>query len=424
MKHHSLFTKFTLLLFTATITGILFTHIIMAVHLMYMRKHVPVNEGIHLLTRTVASQIDITKEDSARALLKVNGLEMRYVNGSTEWVSARDVPTLATVREKCSGKTSFWFRGGLISVVTIGESTYIFKINGPFRQFGFPWGVVLIWSGFMVILFAFVHLVLRRTMHPIRILHKGVLQAGRGDFAIELPRTTNDELGDLIEAFNTMARKVRMDIASRDQLLHDISHELRSPLSRMMMALEFVPEGNIKQILKNNILTLDKMTVSILEEERIDSPYGNIKRELVELHSLVTEMIDHRNKQYQQVVLLDNEPCELPADRERLRMAIANIIDNGIKYSEKSGKPVEVRYRKEASTVVITIADYGIGIPEKDLPFIFEPFYRVDKARTQSTGGYGLGLSLVKKIIDAHGGTITVTSTMNTGSTFTITLPA
>jgi signal transduction histidine kinase len=422
MKRSSLFTKFTLLIVLATIVGLIITHFAMYLYFSNNRKKIPLGEGIHLVAEIIASQIDNTSENANRKLLERYGFNVRYIKGNIEWFSSKDVPTLKIIKEKSNGKHTFWLKKNLITVVNHNDAVFIFQGLDPFGNASFPWDIMILWSCLMIVLFGFVHFRIRYFLKPLRILHEGVLKAGSGDFTIELPRTSSDELGQLIDSFNNMALKVRNDIKSRDQLLRDISHELRSPLSRMMVALEFVPENSMRQILKNNILTLEKMTSSILEEERIDSPYGKIKREIFDLKSLITEIVDSRRLDGCAVALLNSEPVEICADKERIKMALSNVIDNGIKYSRNNTKPVEVRYSKDDLNTSVSITDYGIGIPESEIPFIFEPFYRVDKAR-KNTGGYGLGMSLLKKIIDAHRGTIMVNSVPNSGTTIYIKLP-
>ena len=424
MKFKSLFTKFALLIFLATAVGIVSTHFAFYLNFLTMRKNLPVSECFQQNAASIALQFNINNKELSKKLLHDNNLELRYVNGTVDWSSSNEVPSLNTILHKSDGKPAFWFRNKMIYIIKIENATYIFMSVDPFKQFGFPWHLASMWSGLMILLFGFIYYKTREWLKPLRVLHAGVNQAGEGNFLIDLPRTTSDELGQLIDSFNSMALKVRTDIKSRDQLLRDISHELRSPLSRMMVALEFIPDGNIRQTLKNNILALEKMTVSILEEERIDSPYGKIKREPFDLKAMIVDLIDNRNQFGRSVVeLISDEPLEINADKERIRMALSNVLDNSIKYSRDNNKPVEVSYHNAGNTATISIHDFGIGIPEADIPFIFEPFFRVDKARLHSTGGYGLGMSLTKKIIDAHKGKISINSKLNSGTTFTIELP-
>lgn len=107
----------------------------------------------------------------------------------------------------------------------------------------------------------------------------------------------------------------------------------------------------------------------------------------------------------------------LNVDPERIAVLLRNIFENSLRYSDSDGYPVEISLRQKSDESIIAIQDFGSGIPEQDLPHIFEPFYRVDKSRSKETGGYGLGMSLGKKIMEAHGGTIEITSRVKVGTT-------
>lgn len=423
MKKNSLFTKFTILISASIVAGIIFTHFTALYFMKQMHQQLPVSENIYTICKILVEQIDINDKRATLSHIKQFNTELRYVNGNVEWTSSTLVPRLDVIKKYSKNKHSFWYNGDIVTTIETNNGIYIFMGINPLKKLEFPWQLVAVWSVFIIILLGFIHYKTREYLKPLKILHNGVLQAEQGDFSIKLPATTNDELGQLIHTFNSMALKVGNDIQSRDQLLRDLSHEFRSPLSRMMMATEFVPDVEIRQSLKNNILILEKMTASILEEERIDSPYGKINRDSFDLEKMLAEIVEQKKNNGQTVVLSTTESLILCADRERLRIAITNIVDNSLKYSRKDSGPVQIYYTKVDNAVQIRISDSGIGIAEAEIPFIFEPFYRVDKARKQTAGGYGLGLSLTKKIINAHNGTITVDSVISKGTTFTVSLP-
>lgn len=113
----------------------------------------------------------------------------------------------------------------------------------------------------------------------------------------------------------------------------------------------------------------------------------------------------------------------IQVDPEQIKIVFKNILTNAIKFSSPDSQPVSIRLKDRPPNIVLQIADHGIGIPQDELPFIFEPFYRVDKSRTKDTGGYGLGLSLCKTIMEAHGGRIQIDSTPNVGTTVTLFFP-
>ena len=423
MKRRSLFVKFTFLIIAAAAIIVFMTHIALKVNFNRIRNHAEVRKNFRLTAELIIEKIPVGDTAAARHFLDDRGFNIRYITSDGEWASDEDVPDTAFIRKYSNGQDVFWYHKQMISLFSTDRGIFILQTSNPFGQFSVPPDILITWLILLAGIFGVVHITIRHWLAPVRAMRVGVKKISEGDFSICLPETTSDELGLLVKSFNRMAMQIRNDIKSRDQLLRDISHELRSPLSRMLLALEFLPEGTSRQTIKNNIITLDKMTGSILEEERLDSPFGKIKHELFELCSLIDEIVTDKKNTTGSIRILSEGTVQLQADRERLRIVFTNIIDNALKYSPPGEELVEVRIRQKDSTVTIQIIDNGIGIPEAELPFIFEPFYRIDKARKHSNG-YGLGMSLAKKIIETHNGTISIKSTPGTGTAIIIQLPA
>lgn len=423
MKKVSLFTRFTILIITATFAVVVTTHIALHAYFSHLRTKLPIHDIFLRHSRFIAAQIDMEDTASVLSLLKEQGLDMRYKSDSFQWSSSSEIADFDIMERRSPAKPVLWYRNHLICTFQTDSASYIFQVKQPFLQLGFPWELLIIWSVILIIVFGLTHLYIRHLLKPLRILHNGVRQLSDGDFDIELPKKSSDELGQLIQSFNNMARHIRNDMKARDQLLRDISHELRSPLARMLVALEFIPEGNIRQTIKNNISALEKMTSVILEEARLDSPFGKVKLEKVDLGSLLSEILESRKQSAPSVLICSTTVIEIEVDKERMKMALSNVIDNAIKYSKPESEPVKIGYASDGKWVEIVVSDNGIGISEKELPFLFEPFYRVDKARRYDSGGYGLGMSLTKKIVEAHSGKISIESSLDIGTTVTITLP-
>jgi signal transduction histidine kinase len=255
----------------------------------------------------------------------------------------------------------------------------------------------------------------------LRWLRQGVAKVGLGELSHQVPAGRPDELGELATAFNTMTDRIRKLITSKEQLLLDVSHELRTPLTRMKVALAMLAESPAKINLQEDVAEMERKVSELLETARAVNVKAGLNLQGTDLMHLIKEAAAEFEGVEPGIQIEDcAEALSLDLDRRQMGRAIKNIIDNALKYSPPGSLPVEVSMDHEDSRVVIAVHDHGIGIPEEDLAFVFEPFYRVDKSRTPSTGGYGLGLSLVKTIVEAHGGSIAIDSKPDIGTTVRI----
>lgn len=259
------------------------------------------------------------------------------------------------------------------------------------------------------------YLALRWLLKPIQWLHGGVGQISAGNVDYRVPGTRSDQLGDLVAAFNQMAERICGMLQDRNQLLLDVSHELRTPLTRMKVALEFLPEGRAKCTLSEDVGEMEKLVTTLLEEARLR--HGKIDKKPFDIKTLLKEVIEEfGNRRPDVVINYDASPSPVVIAPELIRIVFRNVIDNALKYSDPKGSPVVINVDKTDEETVVRVSDSGIGIPPKDLRRVFEPFYRVDKSRSRDTGGYGIGLSLCKTIMEAHGGGIEIESVPESGS--------
>ncbi len=267
-------------------------------------------------------------------------------------------------------------------------------------------------------------MLLRLIFRQVSVLEKGVEAVAHGDYEHEVEVRSNDELGQLSHAFNNMTKQVRGQLHSKEQLLLNVSHELRSPLTRMRIALEFLDDEKIKGKITKDILAMDGMLEELLESARLDSEHGILKRRELSIKSLLVSVITDVAVDSKLIqVQMPEEEVLLVLDEKRIRILLGNLIENALKYSSPEEHPLKVTLETVENKVTISVTDFGEGIPAADLPHIFEPFYRVDKSRNQGTGGYGIGLSLCSKIAQAHRGDIFVVSEIKKGTTFTVELP-
>jgi signal transduction histidine kinase len=281
----------------------------------------------------------------------------------------------------------------------------------------------LIFIAFLVIILAGGYLLIKRILKPVKLLESGVHQVSTGNFSHRIPVIGSDELASLSGSFNEMTSKIKDMILSRDLLLLDVSHELRTPITRIKLALEFLEEGKNKESISSDIKEIELMITELLESERLKNDKGNLIKSRENLANLIKEISDEF-KDIPPGIVLKNFPelLYLNFDYERMKIAVKNIIENSIKYSLPDSNPIIISLEEKVSKAIIKIIDDGIGIPQEDLPFVFEPFYRADKSRSKKIKGFGLGLSICKKIIEAHGGKIEVASNPDKGITVTLTL--
>jgi signal transduction histidine kinase len=275
---------------------------------------------------------------------------------------------------------------------------------------------------FLVLVIGF--FILRRLFSPMRRLMRGVQEISNGNLDFQFEAGRHGELGYLADTFNLMVRRVREMVQSRSRLLLDVSHELRSPLTRLKVALEMMPRNKLKTSMMQDVADMETMLAEILETEHLRARDGKLSYMQVDLAELAREFA-RRYKGRKPGVKLMGKPTGfwIEADEARVRMVLQNILDNAIKYSSHQRKAVQLRLEQEAEYVVVYVQDFGIGIPDAEQERIFEPFYRVDKSRVKRTGGYGLGLSLCREIMQAHGGEIALQSRPGGGTTFMFKFP-
>ncbi len=250
-----------------------------------------------------------------------------------------------------------------------------------------------------------------------------------------IPETAvDDELGNLILTFNEMISRLDASFEQMKQFSGDASHELRTPLTVIRTQLETalnskVSPAETKMIIARCLDEAIRMSGTIenlLLLARSDAGQVAMKADRVDVKELMVQTYEESvilaSQKSITVTLQKADPVTVQGDEYRLRQMLLNLIDNAIKYSRQKGA-INLRLVREQNAARIIVSDNGIGIPEADLPRIFDRFYRVDRARSREMGGAGLGLSITRWIVEAHGGTLSVKSDLSVGSEFTVTLP-
>jgi signal transduction histidine kinase len=283
-------------------------------------------------------------------------------------------------------------------------------------------GFLLLCAGLILILTCS-YLYIRRVMHPIHWLNEAMDQFGSGNLTYRMPLKRNDEFQALAESMNKMAAHIQSLIQAKERLLLDVSHELRSPIARLKVGLELLPQTESKASLQDDLREMETMVTEILEASRLYRSTTALNYEMVESSALIQSVIQEFSQRPPGIKFMDVHHHSLRLDPKKARVVLRNVIDNALKYSSNSSKPVELTTTHTDRGLNIHITDYGIGIPTEAQNQIFEPFFRADASRSRQTGGFGLGLSMCKAIMEAHGGTIQIFSQENKGTKVTILFP-
>jgi len=293
--------------------------------------------------------------------------------------------------------------------------------------------VILLMSGGVCYLLA------RYFTTPVLTLREATRRFAGGNLSVRIGKgisNRKDELSELATDFDHMAERISSLMAQQRQLLRDISHELRSPLTRLNVAVELARRqtGDDTKIILDRIETeanvLNGMIGQVLTIARLDSETESIEMTPVDLKELVTEITEDANFEAQArnctIEIVESTKCTVSGNKELLRRAIENVIRNAAVYTHENSKvTISLRHtiRNSTSYAEVAVCDHGPGVPESDLPNLFRPFYRVSNARERQTGGTGLGLAITKRAVSLHNGTITVANVQDGGLIVEILLP-
>lgn len=274
----------------------------------------------------------------------------------------------------------------------------------------------------LIVLFG-AYLYIRRVMQPIRWLNAAMEQFSAGNLAYRMPLKRHDEFQNLAESMNSMASQIQALIQSKEELLIDVSHELRSPMTRIKVGLEMLADTDIKLSLQEDLNEMETMVTEMLEGYRLQRVADHLAIETISSRSLIETAAAEFSEFSPSIEIISAEDLELKADPKKARVVLRNVLENAVKYSDETSIPIEIRGAKKDRIFKITIIDYGIGIPQDFQKRVFEPFFRVDPSRSRQTGGFGLGLSMCKAIMEAHKGSIEIAGHKRAGTKVTICFP-
>jgi signal transduction histidine kinase len=273
----------------------------------------------------------------------------------------------------------------------------------------------------------------RGMTQPLRDMARAAQRMEVGDYSQRVHTHSRDEVGQLATAFNRMSGELENLERSRRDLVANVSHELKTPITAIRAHLENVldgveePDPATLQVMLAQTERLSRLIDQLLELSRLESGELPLRREDVELGPLVSQVLSEIEvaRSDRGVEVSSDVPADLPAieaDRERVHQVLFNLLDNAVRFTPNGGS-VTVSAERHDGSVEVRVADTGVGISPEHLPRLFERFYRADPARSRDDGGTGIGLAIARSVVEAHGGHITAASEPGAGSVFAFDLP-
>jgi two-component system sensor histidine kinase CpxA len=293
--------------------------------------------------------------------------------------------------------------------------------------------IVLLLAVFVTTVISF--LLARSIARPMRTLAQATRQLAAGALGTRVGQSIDSravEVVGLARDFDAMAARIELLVQSRDQLLRDVSHELRSPLARMRVALGLARQSTADvpgalERLDTEVDRLDRLIGQVLNLARLDSTAISAASISVDLVELIDNIVrDAAFEGQARAVTIQWQspeiPCTVSGQPEWLASAIENVVRNALRYT-RDGSSLDLALHQDGETATVSVADHGPGVPEKDLVRIFEPFYRVASARGRDSGGDGIGLAIVARVLQLHGGRATAENRPGGGLVVRLTLP-
>lgn len=374
-----------------------------------------------MMENLVSGPIDI---ESLNVEAKKNRVAIQITRGDAIWFTGDKLPMPSELMSHAEplGQLYFTKVGARYFVFTQSNNTTIAVTSHIANIIVYnKWLVYWPWAAAMFVLFIS-YSVLTRQLKPIQSAIDSATQISKGNLDFRIKNHPNNDLGRLTKGLNTMAENLEQLFASKNELLLSVSHELRSPMARMKVLLALLTGNDTVSKINGEITKMDEIVEQLLESERLRDSTKLLNLETYFFPNVLTETLLHFAENDN--VKLENTLPEIAIDIDlaRFKFVIRNLIENGLKHSNEHS-PVLISCYKNNNTLTICVRDFGEGIDAHFLPQIFEPFTQAEHVNNRSNQGIGLGLFLCKRIALAHGGDLSVESTLGNGSEFTFTIP-
>jgi len=389
------------------------------------------------------------KIENAIAITKKVPVDIRIIGHDLNWASAPNFPEIEDLvfssSDQLSNAASQWLNelqdiefasDGDHRFLKIEESGYEIIVSTPkiasrSVQKNLPRYIKIGEGDYNLLIIAFTlllvfitYLAVRWLFKPIEIVRRGAAEIGRGNVRFRIRDLRNDELGDLAMDVNKMAENVELMLDAKRQLLLGISHELRSPLSRLRLALELQSNLDDQNDLISDLDEMEKVISTLIEAERLNSGHEGINIERVSIIEIAEKLITDFFSREKHLIEFDlPDGMYLNADKVRIILMIKNLINNALRYNNDRKATVKIAFSVTTYATIIKVIDSGPGFTEEEAKFLGEPFHRGDPSRARRTGGTGLGLYIARLVAKAHGGNLDLDSSYKNGACLMVTLP-
>ncbi|MDQ7015940.1 MAG: HAMP domain-containing sensor histidine kinase, partial [Gammaproteobacteria bacterium] len=315
-----------------------------------------------------------------------------------------------------------FYHGQFLLRIKKHKYTTIFITRGSLDHLAF--GRLIVLSVFLfVLVLVLLYFAIRWLFQPLKVIQADMQRIGAGEFQHRVSTARRDEFGELASSLNQMADDIEQMLEAKGQLLLAISHELRSPITRAKVALSLMEESALKAGLAEDLQEMEQLIYELLEAERLNGRHQALNLAEQSLNDVVGEVIEFYFPAAGIKHELDKNLLAFQFDEMRLKLVLKNLLDNALKHQQPNSAAIEVETFVAGERVILKVTDYGEGIAAEHLPHLTEPFYRADPSRQRKTGGYGLGLYLIRLIVEAHGGELQIKSELGVGSSVVVCLP-
>lgn len=287
----------------------------------------------------------------------------------------------------------------------------------------------------VILMFGILIVITYRMTKPLKSMSDAAKAMAKGDFSKRIPVTSDDEIGDLAVSFNMMTNSLSRLETMRRSFVGSVSHELRTPMTTISGFIDGILDGTIPKerheyylnIVSTEVQRLSRLVNGMLDISKLEAGEVELKRERFSFNGLLCSIVigqeQRIKKQKLEICGLDGlSETIISADRDLIHQVVYNLVDNAIKFTNECGK-ISFTLEEEGSNIVFVIKNTGEGIPEKELPYVFERFYKGDRSRSDIKNSLGLGLYLCKTIVLAHKGQISVISKQDQFTAFKVILP-